>query len=173
MKHTTNHATDVGGGSVENGTSHSLARIPLRWMVRECFKLKTGIIFHREMFKQIGMDPATLYPTVLKRPPPIYQPPRAIHVPGTPNSTVKALTVPRPEVVSGDPTIVAYSDGGHFESEELEDVADATCPIYDQLRIAHFWWLLEVIPQPFRYQDDDNDILMKEYKCVTPCFRLL
>lgn len=32
---------DVGGGSVPNDTPHSLARIPLRWMVRECFLAKT------------------------------------------------------------------------------------------------------------------------------------
>lgn len=32
---------DVGGGSVPNDTPHSLARIPLRWMIRECFLAKT------------------------------------------------------------------------------------------------------------------------------------
>jgi hypothetical protein len=36
---------DVGGGSVLNGTRHSLARIPLRWMIREIFKADVGIIF--------------------------------------------------------------------------------------------------------------------------------
>ena len=36
---------DVGGGSVKNGQPHALARIPLRWMIRECFRCHTGIIF--------------------------------------------------------------------------------------------------------------------------------
>ncbi|KAG9085358.1 hypothetical protein FRC07_013392, partial [Ceratobasidium sp. 392] len=33
--------TDVGGGSVKNGERYSLARISLRWMVRQCFKCDT------------------------------------------------------------------------------------------------------------------------------------
>ncbi len=32
-------------GSVEKGVSHSLARISLRWMVGECCKANTGILF--------------------------------------------------------------------------------------------------------------------------------
>jgi len=165
-KHTTNHAADVGGGSVENGTRNSLARIPLRWMLREIFKLNIGILFHRDMFKQIGMDPATLYPHVLQRPPPLYESPRAVSVPGTPDSTAKALLLPRPKVVNGDPTIVAYSDGGDFVNEELEDLNDATCPMYDQLSASLAWWILEVIPQPLRYQNNDDEWI-SEYTCVT------
>ncbi len=37
--------SDVGGGSVKTGTTNSLARIALRWMIGECFKVNTGIIF--------------------------------------------------------------------------------------------------------------------------------
>ncbi|KAH9854309.1 hypothetical protein C2E23DRAFT_775632 [Lenzites betulinus] len=53
---------DVGGGSVPDETRHSLARIPLRWMIRECFRTRTGIRFHGELLKDIGLDPATLWP---------------------------------------------------------------------------------------------------------------
>ena len=54
--------TDVGGGSVRDEEKHSLARIPLRWMIRECFRTNTGIRFHAELLKDIGLDPATLWP---------------------------------------------------------------------------------------------------------------
>ncbi|KAI0829012.1 hypothetical protein BC628DRAFT_1337562 [Trametes gibbosa] len=54
---------DVGGGSVPDETRHSLARIPLRWMIRECFRTRTGIRFHGELLKEVGLDPATLWPT--------------------------------------------------------------------------------------------------------------
>ncbi|THH27339.1 hypothetical protein EUX98_g6851 [Antrodiella citrinella] len=47
--------TDVGGGSVKNDTPHALARIPLRWMIRECFHCDTGIIFDAVMLQQLGM----------------------------------------------------------------------------------------------------------------------
>lgn len=60
--------SDVGGGSVASNTRYSLARIPLRWMIREIFKTNVGILFHRSMFQQIGMDPSTLYPDVVPRP---------------------------------------------------------------------------------------------------------
>jgi len=166
MGYTTDRAADVGGGSVRNGTRNSLARIPLRWMIRECFKLNVGILFHRDMFKQIGMDPASLYPHVQARPPPMYQAPK---VPGSPDSTMKALTASRPKVVNGDPTVVAYCDNGDFVSEEVEDMLDAVSPMYDQLRIGPVWWLLEVIPQPLRYQDDDDDAWVQKYTCVPRC----
>ena len=48
---------DVGGGSVKNRTLYNLARIPLRWMIRECFKCNTGIIFNSEYLKnEIGLS---------------------------------------------------------------------------------------------------------------------
>ena len=60
---------DVGGGSVRNGTPHSLARIPLRWMIRECFRMETGIIFDgRLLYEELGLDYTTLYPLVRSRP---------------------------------------------------------------------------------------------------------
>ncbi|KAF8435755.1 hypothetical protein L210DRAFT_3484163 [Boletus edulis BED1] len=147
---------DVGGGSVPNGTRNSLARIPLRWMIRQCFLANTGIMFHRSMFKQIGMDPTSLYPHVVERPPATYQTPPPRSPPGTPDS-LKGYSVPLPQVVQNDPTVVAYSDGGTFVSEEQEDLADALCPIYDQLAIAPWWWILETIPQKLHYQSDEDD----------------
>ena len=60
---------DVGGGSVRNGTRHSLSRIPLRWMIRQCFETKSGIIFDKDMLKSVvGLDADTLYPVVKPRP---------------------------------------------------------------------------------------------------------
>ncbi|KAG5732645.1 hypothetical protein E4T56_gene16747 [Termitomyces sp. T112] len=133
---------DVGGGAVKNELRNSLARIPLRWMVRQCFLLKTGILFHKEMFKIIGMDPDSVYPLVKPRPPP-----------------VTALSAPyRAErkyspVVGDNELFVDVSD---FVSEEEEDLADALSPINDMLKIAKTWWLLEYMPQKIKYQGDDD-----------------
>ncbi|KAL5633665.1 hypothetical protein ACGC1H_005769 [Rhizoctonia solani] len=63
--------TDVGGGSVKNGERYSLARISLRWMVRQCFKCDTGIMFHSNQLEDIGLSPESLWPKVMPRPPPI------------------------------------------------------------------------------------------------------
>ena len=56
-----------------------------------------------------------------------------------------------------DPTFVAYGDGGTFVSEEQEDLADALCPIHDQLALKWWWWIFKVIPQRRRYQRDEDD----------------
>ncbi|KAF9492297.1 hypothetical protein BDN71DRAFT_1483827 [Pleurotus eryngii] len=56
---------DIGGGSVNNDTQHSLARIPLRWMIREYFRTNTGIISDCEGLQALGLDPGVLYPEVL------------------------------------------------------------------------------------------------------------
>jgi hypothetical protein len=143
-------------------------------MIRQLFKLGIGILFHRNMFPKIGMDPAMLYPVSVAnqpRPPPLYQSPQAPSPPGTPNSMKKTLAVlPPPEIVTNDPAMIVYSDGGKFVNEELEDLADATSPMYDQLSLARVWWALEVIPQMLHYQDDKSDNLIDEYTCVISCF---
>lgn len=60
---------DVGGGYVKNGTAHSLARISLRWMIRECFRMRTGVIFDARMLQEeLGLDWTTIYPEVRRRP---------------------------------------------------------------------------------------------------------
>src|SRR3979490_1125552 len=66
---------DVGGGSVGNESRNNLARIPLRWMIRQCFKANTGIRFHSPLLAALRIDPNTLYPAVLTSPPPIYYTP--------------------------------------------------------------------------------------------------
>ncbi|KAG6876661.1 hypothetical protein C0993_001437 [Termitomyces sp. T159_Od127] len=133
---------DVGGGAVRNEVRNSLARIPLRWMVRQCFLLKTGILFYKEMFKVIGMDPNSVYPVVKPRPPPV-----------TALSTPHSAEVRYLSVIGENQTIVDVSD---FVSEEEEDLADALSPINDMLRIAKTWWLLEYLPQKIKYQGDDD-----------------
>ncbi|KAL4070342.1 hypothetical protein J3A83DRAFT_3177895 [Scleroderma citrinum] len=62
---------DVGGGYVKNTERFSLARIPLRWMIRECFKTNTGIQFLSSKLKLMGVDPTTLHP-VRPRPPAVH-----------------------------------------------------------------------------------------------------
>ena len=153
--------TDIGGGSVVNGTRNSLARIPLRWMIRQCFIANTGIMFHKATFPKVGLDPDTLYPQVLPRPPIIYQD-RKLHT----------IPVPRPCVINDDRTAVVYSDGGAFVNEAEEDLADALSPIYDQLKIKKYWWLLELIPQKIKYQSGVNDLMVSEITYVLFLFFL-
>ena len=150
-------ATDVGGGSVLNGTRNSLARIPLRWMIRQCFMVNTGIMFHREAFKRIGLDPDMLWPVVRPRPP-------AVSTFSSMPTSPAHFIIPS---ISTARTLVeeCEEDGLDFVSEEEEDLADAVCPIYDQLKCAPLWWILEVLPQTLRHQNDD-DTWTRTLQCV-------
>jgi hypothetical protein len=114
-------------------------------MIRECFKAKVGILFHQDMFKDIGMDHATLYPRVLERPNIIYHSPCP-----SPRCSPDSMGQ---DHTKGTDTAITYSD---FVSEELEDVADAISRKHDQLCEGWGWWILEYTPQPIFYQDDDD-----------------
>ncbi|KAF7289945.1 hypothetical protein MIND_01369700 [Mycena indigotica] len=154
---------DIGGGSVPNNTRNSLARIPLRWMIRECFKAETGIIFNAERLVELGLDPTTLYPHVLDRPPAKEMHPdmriarraprklwfQRVFRPKASHSGGNEFTFsPNPE--NQPPTHVMPG------MEEEEDLKDALSPIYDQLKLSPGWWILEVLPFSFRTQNLDD-----------------
>ncbi|THH20515.1 hypothetical protein EW146_g858 [Bondarzewia mesenterica] len=140
---------DVGGGSVANDTRHSLARIPLRWMIRQCFLVNSGIQFHRGSFKNIGLDPSSLYPLVLPRPPPVFASTRAA---GSSSASSSKHTT--------TPTDATCFDGLQSTvgalTEEEEDLNDALSPIYDQLKLSKAWWILEFLPLRLKMQKSDR-----------------
>jgi hypothetical protein len=160
---------DVGGGSVENYTPHNLARVPLRWMIRETFKTNTGIIFDAEGLRRIGLDPDKL---VQPRPPALALGQNPIpHSPSPPSSwwpqlwpfsrkteLEKCQTVFSRTTSDGTVHVDVHDeDGGLLEgTEEEEDLKDALMPIYDQLRLHWAWHILEFIPIWYRWQTKDN-----------------
>ncbi|PFH48601.1 hypothetical protein AMATHDRAFT_149478 [Amanita thiersii Skay4041] len=120
---------DVGGGSVLNGTRPKLAHISLRWMIRECFRRDSGVLFDPEGLKDLGLDPTTLYPEVTKRPPALF-----------PNEThyIKSPTkYKQPPVV---PPNLAHM------SEEERELCDALAPMHDHLVMTPLWFALECLP---------------------------
>ena len=137
---------DVGGGSVSNKTRHSLARIPLRWMIRECFKTNSGILFNSQSLHSIGLDPSTLYPTVTPRPSALpigpndrIQNPPVIPIP----IDIRALYKKQEK---DHDLLKRLKCDGKVGTEEEEERHDALSPKYDQLSIKKFWWILEIIP---------------------------
>lgn len=136
---------DIGGGSVGNGVKPNLARIPLRWMIRECFKTNSGILFHTDGLRRVGLDPAALYPVVLPRPPPLSA--------GATGPTAYIQTIPKnpPKPADEEEEVLV-----HLETEEEMELKDALSPIYDQLSLAWGWWILEIIPLWHRYQEENN-----------------
>lgn len=138
---------DVGGGAVKNEIRNNLARISLRWMIRQCFILKTGILFHRNMFKQVGLEADNLWPKVKPRPPPVM----------SFSGERPAKTRPTPEM--GPSRVI--DEVQDFVSEEEEDLADAGSRINDMLKIGKSWWILEFVPQKIRFQNDEDSWISK------------
>jgi len=138
---------DIGGGSVDNGTKPCTARITLRWMIRECFKSNSGILFNTEGMKKIGLDPATLYPVVLPRPP-------AISVDSDPSLFIS----PVPKKPQTPEEKAQISSEELTQTEEQIELSDALAPIFDELTVASGWpwWILEIMPLIHRHQATDN-----------------
>ncbi|TCD62857.1 hypothetical protein EIP91_006338 [Steccherinum ochraceum] len=166
--------TDVGGGSVPNGTRYSLARIPLRWMIRECFKCNTGILFDAAQLQQAGFRVFMKdgKPTLSSLPDRIVQhiPPfsgqrkyfegqsllsRTVqHVKDACAATVnfvKSFFWTKPTNPGALPVLdLDFPDQLQeqpVDYEAREELEDALSPLYDQLQARVTWHLLEWIPQ--------------------------
>ncbi|KAK0477484.1 hypothetical protein EDD18DRAFT_1378198 [Armillaria luteobubalina] len=138
---------------VNNSTRYSLARISLRWMIRECFKTKTGIMFDSQQLRLLGLDPTTLHPFVTPRPPALSVDSVMMIRTGPPKLPLKQKLVSafrRRTLPSDTPVPV---DEAHANAlleeyrpigtEEEEELRDALSPIYDQLKRSRSWWILE------------------------------
>jgi uncharacterized protein (DUF2235 family) len=154
--------SDVGGGSVTNETPHSLARISLRWMIRECFRTHTGIMFDTERLRGIGLDPTTLYPLPLPVPPPLSTRGSRIGRLALPWLHFRSASAPpktgEPTIEQNDLGVDSHDSEGVLTqgSEVQEELHDAMAPLYDQLHLNWAWWLLELLPMKDRYQKSDN-----------------
>ena len=154
----TDALSDVGGGSVKNGTRHSLARIPLRWMIRECFKAHTGIIFDAHMLRnEVGLD----INSIDKAPKPLSSTGSRLSEPDSTEierfSFTSALSSPFRWVWSkvpqirtpGPPPPPKAQHEWEFEGEAEEELHDALSPIYDQLEKYTHWQVMEKLPCKF------------------------
>jgi hypothetical protein len=55
-------AVDIGGGSVSDTADHSLANIPLRWMVRQILLAQCGIMFSSQALETLDISAAVFPP---------------------------------------------------------------------------------------------------------------
>ena len=141
---------DVGGGAMGNECRHMLSRIPLRWMLRQCFECDTGILFDTARLAEQGLDVVTMWPEYKEPTKPVVGPQpelvekykkktlaplsrRSVFLPIGPENTI--VDAPTTEDLS-------YI----LPSESTEDYFDAMAQINDQLVQAKGWWILEFWP---------------------------
>jgi len=132
---------DVGGGSVDNGIKPNLAHISLRWMIRQCFKRETGMMFLKDKLEEFHLNPDSLYPVVKPRPDPPSSKVPKIHPPARlgPIDTVKGWFNSINPFGSREPKLERPLPA---KNEEEADAIDALAPIYDMLDIKPHMWLL-------------------------------
>ena len=136
---------------MKNGVRPNLAHIPLRWMIRETFRTKTGIIFNSLALARLGMDPNSLYPVVRDRE-------EAIPVsPSDPADFIqeqpKHQVAPEYEVSTRNESYQALLD----VSEEERDKRDALAPLYDRLHGSIKWKILEFLPMRYELENDGKE----------------
>ncbi|KAH7327504.1 hypothetical protein BKA65DRAFT_406389 [Rhexocercosporidium sp. MPI-PUGE-AT-0058] len=157
---------DVGGGAVANGERHMLSRIPLRWMIRQCFECDTGILFGTAALADTGIDVPTVWPVYKQMRKPVVGPsPCTVELyeagvlpPLERRSTALGVDDALEGDVEKDRGLLQRKQSTRPVSdfdllpEHVEDHFDAMAPINDQLEQAKGWWVLEFWPVKVRVQ---------------------
>lgn len=169
---------DIGGGAVPNERRHMLSRIPLRWMLRQCFECNTGILFDVAALAEQGLDIDTLYP--------FYQPPTQPSAipPSSVLERYETKTLPaiqeRSKMVSiGEKSYIAppfapNSDHHYAHLPECtEEHFDSLEPLNDQLVQVKGWWILELWPVKVRVLQKDGDGWVKKVRCNLGRYRAI
>ncbi|KAF2836479.1 hypothetical protein M501DRAFT_979658 [Patellaria atrata CBS 101060] len=154
---------DVGGGAVLNEERHMLSRIPLRWMIRQCFECNTGILFKSATLAELGIDVPTLWPVYQAPKIPISRPePRLLEKyesgelpPLHRRATALGLDEKKTDEVAKDPERARWE--ADLLPEQVEDHFDSMAAVNDQLKQAKTWWILEFWPVKVRMQLKGQD----------------
>jgi len=144
---------DIGGGSHSSAEKISLSNVTLRWMIKECFVARTGIIFHTDRLRELGFGLDALEADLENIP--------------TGNGIMPNGKVGSPDSLDTTrPFSIAFTDSTTLPCKLVPEVAtvvrhaknrvDAIAPIYDQLLITLLWWMLELIPMLSTYQQEDG-----------------
>ncbi|KAF9644334.1 hypothetical protein BDM02DRAFT_3213730 [Thelephora ganbajun] len=125
---------DVGGSAVEDTVRYSLADISLRWMVKQVILSQCGIRFDAAALKRADIDVATI--------------------------ALAGAVLPTSPSSSG-----GNGSGGYITRKGKErDVEEQNWPreedvladIHDELKIHPLWWILEIVPMKFKWQEADG-----------------
>ncbi|KAI0648141.1 hypothetical protein C8Q79DRAFT_999579 [Trametes meyenii] len=143
---------DIGGGSVPDDVKISLSDITLRWMVREMVLAQCGITFDQAALVRANI-PESIFRGLG------FPLPEQTTFTATPQHIGLALPVDTKENADGsDPSpktqpIPSGSDSGSG-GDTLDCAADALAPINDQMKRLPVWWLLEIVPTWWPWQNN-------------------
>ncbi|KAI9443508.1 hypothetical protein H4582DRAFT_2197715 [Lactarius indigo] len=154
--------SDVGGGCVKDTKEHALSNISLRWMVREILKTKCHIRFDEAALNQWGIPIAMIKQQAVPR----ETSDSTLYT--EPSSRLDKKT-PAPPETPGDHAVamtgtdvLSIPDGDDTKRappsvEESLDASDAVEKMGDQLKKNRFWWVLEIIPTYYVWQNEKDE----------------
>ncbi|PSR72581.1 hypothetical protein PHLCEN_2v11574 [Hermanssonia centrifuga] len=121
---------DVGGGAVINEKTVKLSGIPLRWMIRECFKCNTRIVFDAAVLRKLGLP---------------------VYVSGETGNPILAplyevTSLPYPSPSQETPTPQDNLEILPADYELRRDLDDARDDLHDMLKGSPMWNILEWLP---------------------------
>jgi len=142
--------SDVGAGTVEDTVRYSLGNVSLRWMVKQVILAKCGIKFDAAALRKAGIDISTI---VLAGP--AQQTVEQLW--RRRESDVEGATVSSPSGEGGsEEGMIQRGRGEDVESQILPQEQDALADIHDELKAQPLWWILELMPMKFVWQEADG-----------------
>ncbi|KAG1748599.1 hypothetical protein EDB19DRAFT_1682574 [Suillus lakei] len=145
--------SDIGGGNVGNSVGVSLAQVTLRWMVEQVILSQCGIVFDEEALERVGM-PLSSFP--ISKTPPATEDPTGKSQPMTDKTGLSAApddaVSPFAEALLPAPS-TPPTDSPTTPSHPNPQTCNALAPLFDELQLQKAWWLLEILPLPFAWQD--------------------
>lgn len=139
--------SDVGGGAVGDAVHCSLADISLRWMVKQVVLAQCGIRFDDEALRRADIDISTV----------------VLATPAKPDGELVLEAGPALSTSPGSPgedgsgeNMIQKGKGNGVEGQDWPREGDVLSDIHDQLRIQPLWWLLELMPTKFKWQEPDG-----------------
>jgi hypothetical protein len=148
---------DVGGGSTADGEPHALSSISLRWMVREAATAACNLRFAPGVLERLGIASHSVGPHNGCTPP-----------------TTDVLTDGTTKPMLGQATSTSQGESA-IPVADLDpstlDAVDALAPEHDELALRRhpLWWIFEILPLSYLYQDS-NGAWIRRWRCVLPSF---
>lgn len=125
--------TPSTGGTVADDCRYSLADIPLRWMVKQVVLSQCGILFDHAALRTADIDISTIVFT-------------------DPHQPTVSDFWKEPKVSKHLPT-----ESGHENAAELWPTdQDVLTDSHDSLKLTKAWWMLEVLPTKYAWQEADG-----------------
>lgn len=141
--------SDVGAGTVEDSVRYSLGNASLRWMVKQVIISKCGIRFDAAALRRAGIDVSTIAPTDPTHP--------TVEHLWRREFDVEDVTASSTSGAGGSEEGMVRREGGEdVESQTLPQDLDALADIHDQLKAQPLWWILELTPMKFAWQEADG-----------------